>query len=275
MSDITMSLDDTLELDAIIQNVTNTKEDAIFDSSKFNVSEIQTNTLIFKPQDSGTHDITINGQTLSIEVIDTKGLPDQNTWSSISNSEAFWKNNPIECYYSQTNDGSGSEIYNSGSTAVNDAMDKFFNDKLTSLGTISSSDDTAYNNSAGRRFKFIQENNEYRHYVEEVNENAYHFLSYIKTGFDLSSVSNFYFYHWHTTKNSLSGSALVLREPGTENYEIADILDGSDLPSDGSASNTGPYDVSDINGQRDIICIFDESTGQNPVESKYSQFYFD
>ena len=214
-------------------------------------------------------EITVDGETVFTAILDAA------VWQSLSSSADFWANNPVECLYSQDNDGSGNEIYGSGSTAVDDLMTRYFDETLTSLGTISDTSDEQYTSAAGRRFKFIQESGVYRHYVEEVNENAYQFMSYLATGFNLSTVDDFHYYHYHTTKNGLSGSAIVLREPGTENYEIASMLDSNDLPADGSATDTGPFDVSAINGVRDIVCMFDESTGQNPVESKYSGFYFE
>lgn len=47
-----------------------------FDSTKFDVAEIQKNTLIFNTTESGTHNITINGQEISVKVTDPTNIPD-------------------------------------------------------------------------------------------------------------------------------------------------------------------------------------------------------
>lgn len=73
--DLTMNLDDTLELDAVIQewgsvgNVANVKT-----TKDYNIEGLQTNTVIFDPEESGTHKIEINGQILKINVRDTSNF---------------------------------------------------------------------------------------------------------------------------------------------------------------------------------------------------------
>ena len=75
MADITMSLDDTLELDTIIEewsadNYVN------YDSGKFDVSGIRTSTAIFDPSEPGTHSISINGQKIKVKVINPNIVPE-------------------------------------------------------------------------------------------------------------------------------------------------------------------------------------------------------
>jgi hypothetical protein len=75
MPDITMSLNDTLELDTIIEEWT-ADNYVNYDSSKFDVSGIQTSTAIFDPSEPGTHSISVNGQDIKIKVIDPNIIPE-------------------------------------------------------------------------------------------------------------------------------------------------------------------------------------------------------
>jgi hypothetical protein len=92
MTDITMSLDDTLELDTIIREssvplnpVTDVKYEGS-DSTVHNSTGLQTNTYIFEPEKSGNYTITVNGQELTIKVTDPSTIPDSGifryTWDS-------------------------------------------------------------------------------------------------------------------------------------------------------------------------------------------------
>lgn len=72
--DITMSTGDTLELDTIIEESSSSDILNITDGTEgqdFNLSGIDTHTDIFDPIKSGTYNIDVNGQTLTVEVIDT------------------------------------------------------------------------------------------------------------------------------------------------------------------------------------------------------------
>ena len=81
-TDITMSLDDTLELDTIIKksNIASNPVGTIkyegSNSTVHNYSGIQTNTYIFDPQQSGTYTIPVNGQELTVEVTNPSTIPD-------------------------------------------------------------------------------------------------------------------------------------------------------------------------------------------------------
>lgn len=73
--DIEMSLNDTLELDTIIEKSTRASNSLTYDSSKFNKSDIQTHTSVLNPTEPGTYTVTVNGQELSIKVRN----PEKNT----------------------------------------------------------------------------------------------------------------------------------------------------------------------------------------------------
>lgn len=74
--DIIMGLDETLELDLAIDkwnspnNIINTTH-----SKDYSLTGIQTKTGIYDPKKSGTHNITINGQTLTVEVTEPTNIP--------------------------------------------------------------------------------------------------------------------------------------------------------------------------------------------------------
>jgi len=82
MADISISLDETLELDTIIkessiaQNPINNITYSGSNSKDYNMKGIETHTSVFDPQQSGTYTIDINGQELSVEVTDTSTIPD-------------------------------------------------------------------------------------------------------------------------------------------------------------------------------------------------------
>lgn len=76
MADIMMSLDETLEVDAVIEEW-NSPSDVITDSDdQFDVSGIQTNTGVLNPKNAGEHKITVNGQELTVKVTDPTTIPD-------------------------------------------------------------------------------------------------------------------------------------------------------------------------------------------------------
>lgn len=92
MPDITMSLDDTLELDTIIREssvrlnpVTDVRYEGS-DSTVHNSTGLQTNTYIFEPEKPGDYTIIVNGQKLTIKVTDPSTIPDsgifRHTWDS-------------------------------------------------------------------------------------------------------------------------------------------------------------------------------------------------
>lgn len=73
-----MSLDDTLELDEIIQEWSrnNSNLNLNGDESSFDISGIQTKTSILNPKETGDYTITINGQELSVKVTSPSTIPD-------------------------------------------------------------------------------------------------------------------------------------------------------------------------------------------------------
>lgn len=79
MADITMSLDDTLELDTIIRESTDaTTSITVKDGTKntdFNLKGIETHTGIFSPINSGVYNLDVNGQELTVEVTDPTNTP--------------------------------------------------------------------------------------------------------------------------------------------------------------------------------------------------------
>lgn len=71
-----MSLNDTLELDSIIQEWNPPKELININGGAYNKKGIQTNTVIFDPEEPGTFEITVNNQVLKINVTDPSTIPD-------------------------------------------------------------------------------------------------------------------------------------------------------------------------------------------------------
>ena len=86
MSDIQMSLDDTLELDTIIEESTRasnpigTVKYEGSDSTVHNSTGIQTNTFIFDPQEAGKYTIPVNGQELTVNVTKASAIPDSDAY---------------------------------------------------------------------------------------------------------------------------------------------------------------------------------------------------
>lgn len=77
--DIKMFLDDTLELDYIIKDIDPNNSISInpkdnLDSNSYNLSGLETRTGVFDPDKSGEYDISINGQILTVKVIDSNGF---------------------------------------------------------------------------------------------------------------------------------------------------------------------------------------------------------
>ena len=69
-----MSIDDTLELDAIIKKWDN-PDGVITDSdNQFNMSGFYTGTGVLDPQNAGKHTIKVNGQELTVEVLDPSNI---------------------------------------------------------------------------------------------------------------------------------------------------------------------------------------------------------
>lgn len=84
--DITMSIEDTLELDTIINSTDSSSLATVTDGtegSDFEFNVIETQTEIFDPKNSGTYNIDVNGQTLTVEVVNSVIIPD----SGISQEE--------------------------------------------------------------------------------------------------------------------------------------------------------------------------------------------
>lgn len=92
MPDITMSLDDTLELDTIIEDSSRASNPLSDVDSSFEQYGIQTHTNILNPTEPGDYTITINGQTLSIKVTDPSNIPDSGVarWKYEQNLEDSW-----------------------------------------------------------------------------------------------------------------------------------------------------------------------------------------
>ena len=72
-----MSLDDTLELETIIEESSKPLTPVTVNSSLgYNESGFGTYTYVFDPTESGTHKLSINGQQLTVEVTDPNDIPD-------------------------------------------------------------------------------------------------------------------------------------------------------------------------------------------------------
>jgi hypothetical protein len=77
MTDIKMSVDDTLELDTTIKKSTDPMNSiTVTDGSDYDLSGFQTHTGVFDPQSQGSYTLDINGQQISIEVTSVRNIPD-------------------------------------------------------------------------------------------------------------------------------------------------------------------------------------------------------
>lgn len=75
--DIEMGIDDTLEMDTIIKKSSLSKDPIqVKTSKKYNLYGFQTHTGVFDPQESGDHKLVVNGQSILINVIDNREIPD-------------------------------------------------------------------------------------------------------------------------------------------------------------------------------------------------------
>lgn len=101
--DIKITTEDTLELDAIIR-AWNAKSNSMVDvkdgteGTDFNLGGIQTNTAIFDPIKSGTYNIDVNGQKLTVKVEEASTIPD----SVVDNFDTALyddQNNTLSDYY--------------------------------------------------------------------------------------------------------------------------------------------------------------------------------
>lgn len=117
--DIKMNLDETLELDAIIQNWNAESDDTInvTDGTYYNLSGFQTHTGVFDPQKSGDYTINVNGQELSIKVIGSSVVIDDfedgdvTEWTHTNNGGINIESNTVyEGAYS-ADGGDGSRSY--------------------------------------------------------------------------------------------------------------------------------------------------------------------
>lgn len=77
--DIIMSLEDTLELDAVIKEWDNPNSIITDSESKFEMSGFHTSTGVLDPKESGTHKIVVNGQELTVKVNEQNTIPDSAT----------------------------------------------------------------------------------------------------------------------------------------------------------------------------------------------------
>jgi hypothetical protein len=118
MSDIKMSVDDTLELDTIIEKSTQAEDIiSVTKGTDYDTSGFQTHTSVFNPQSSGDYTINVNGQNLSIKVTGTRTIIDDfedgevSEWTHTNNGGiSIETNNIYEGAYS-ANGGGGSRSY--------------------------------------------------------------------------------------------------------------------------------------------------------------------
>lgn len=72
MSDINITLDETVEIDTVIKKLKKSKNNIeIEDRSDYDLSVLQTQTGIFNPKGTGEYQLKINGQELTINVTDS------------------------------------------------------------------------------------------------------------------------------------------------------------------------------------------------------------
>ena len=140
MVDIEMSLNDTLEIDAIIKKWDDPNNIvSVSDKESLNLSGFQTNTRVIDPQDPGNYTITVNGQDLDLKVTDPSNIPnkvvdnfeDGNITEYSGNTGAFSvvENKVYEgsysLYNSRSNSATISADVDSGLTRVPERGDKF------------------------------------------------------------------------------------------------------------------------------------------------------
>lgn len=91
--DIEMFIDETLELDAIIQDWDPNTSLIDVSGGSYSSEGLQKNTFIFNPDESGTYTITVNGQTLTVEVKDNSSIPDINISQEEDGNISEWSGN--------------------------------------------------------------------------------------------------------------------------------------------------------------------------------------
>lgn len=78
-----MSLDDTLELDAIVKKWDDPNNIvSVSDKESLKLSGFQTNTRVINPQEPGNYTITVNGQELTVKVTDQSTIPNVSMFQS-------------------------------------------------------------------------------------------------------------------------------------------------------------------------------------------------
>lgn len=155
MADITMSKDETLELDVIIEESSRIGDNINIDRSDYDLNGLQTHTGVFNPQGTGQYTITVNGRELTVEVIGTNAVPDStiNHWPFLDRSNstvvdkvgssdgtANGSTNVSGAWYDgYAEDGDGTDDYiNLGKTAIGPERDTGF----TILFTVQTTQDT-------------------------------------------------------------------------------------------------------------------------------------
>lgn len=140
MADITMDLNDTLELDAVIEGWDDPNSIVdVSDKQSLNISGFQTKTRVIDPQDSGEYTITVNGQDLDLKVTNPDNIPNKvvdnfedgniNSYSNNTGAFSVVENKVYEgtfsLYNSRSNSATITAGVDSGLPRVPERGDKF------------------------------------------------------------------------------------------------------------------------------------------------------
>lgn len=235
-SDITMSLDSTLELDTIIQesNIASnpvTVTDGT-EGSDFESDGIETNTYVFDPINSGTYNIDINGQTLTVEVLKTYDVPD-----AVKNQSLAWY--PFDKYSTDTTENIEDKSKNSNDLVTG---------SLTEYSNINGLQAGVFKNDWLRTDSVTYTNTEWTVFIvyRIIEFNADSIGDSSDTIFDLKSNANL---EW---RNSLSGdkmfqnnnSNMMSNFSSSKNTELITIKSNS---TDSFIRINGSFDVQSFN----------------------------
>ena len=287
MADIIMSLDDTLELDTIIKE-SNIASDPIEDvkyngssTNEYDSDNIQTHTSIFKPRKSGTYDIFVNGQKLTIEVTDPNTIPDPYIHLTFENSNLSDKKD--NATFSVSN---GTEKYTTDTTlnsVVMDATSSRFSARSFSSFIKSMNDTDKWTFSFWYKRKQLIKNDRLMGFSTEENGNAGGFIFY---DFSVSNKQNNPYFAqngnsimefnpannydtWNHLAVTCDGSGNVKGFLNGKQKSSGSISSTSDNP-DGFAVNGAGEDISEnMDGFVDDVLIYLEEL----PESKISEIY--
>lgn len=302
MPDITMSLDDTLELDTIIKKtgvseslkVTNGTE-----GSDFDTDGIQTQTDIFNPTNPGTYNIIANGQKISVKVTNPNSIPssvlteDLVAWYRFENGDArdytaILNNNFADstAYDGNINGTTVQPVggitdfeYNedSGLSSFNGSNDYISLPKFDYVNTGTSNEFTYtvwvnWNNLSSDSWiigdEQSQNNGVMIQYKNDINEiTNYNTSSYISTGYT-PKTDSWEFYTMLQKSDGLYFSSNVNNLSKFSSHTNSDVSEFISIGAFGVATNSeGRY----LDGKIDDIRIYNKALTQSEVTDIYNE----